>query len=101
MPLKASMNTVTIEFEDSLAELLRQTDQPVQQAGREMIVLELYRRGTPTRVTSRRTSVTGSSRPPMRLVMATRARLASTGRASVWIMVRASPWGPDRAAGMS
>jgi predicted HTH domain antitoxin len=40
------MSSVKIEIEDSLAALLHQTNQPVQQAGREMIVLELYRRGT-------------------------------------------------------
>ena len=47
MPLKASaMSSVKIEIEEPLAALLHQTNQPVQQAGREMIVLELYRRGT-------------------------------------------------------
>ena len=47
MHLKASpMSSVKIEIEESLAALLHQTNQPVQQAGREMIVLELYRRGT-------------------------------------------------------
>ena len=30
---------------EPLAALLHQTNQPVEQAGREMIVLELYRRG--------------------------------------------------------
>jgi predicted HTH domain antitoxin len=40
------MSSVNIEIEESLAALLHQNHQPVQQAGREMIVLELYRRGT-------------------------------------------------------
>lgn len=39
------MSSVKIEIEESLAALLNQTNQPVQQAGREMIILELYRRG--------------------------------------------------------
>jgi predicted HTH domain antitoxin len=46
MALKASaMSSVKIEIGEPLAAILDQTDQPVQQAGREMIVLELYRRG--------------------------------------------------------
>ena len=46
MALKASaMSSVKIEIEEPLAALLHQTNQPVEQAGREMIVLELYRRG--------------------------------------------------------
>jgi predicted HTH domain antitoxin len=46
MTLKANaMSSVKIEIEDSLAALLHQTNQPVQEAGREMIVPELYRRG--------------------------------------------------------
>ena len=40
------MGSVKIEIEEPLAAILHQTNQPVQQAGREMIVLELYRRGT-------------------------------------------------------
>jgi len=40
------MSSVKIEIEEPLAAILHQTNQPVQQAGREMIVLELYRRGT-------------------------------------------------------
>jgi predicted HTH domain antitoxin len=40
------MNTIQLELEEDLASLLSQTNQPVQQAAREMIVLELYRRGT-------------------------------------------------------
>jgi predicted HTH domain antitoxin len=47
MPVKASsMSTVKIEIEEPLAALLHQTNQPAQEAGREMIVLELYRRGS-------------------------------------------------------
>ena len=47
MALKASaMSSVKIEIEEPLAAILHQTNQPVQEAGREMIVLELYRRGT-------------------------------------------------------
>lgn len=46
-PRKASaMSSVKIEIEEPLAAILHQTNQPVQQVGREMIVLELYRRGT-------------------------------------------------------
>jgi predicted HTH domain antitoxin len=46
MGVKASaMGSVRIEIEEPLAALLHQTNQPVQEAGREMIVLELYRRG--------------------------------------------------------
>jgi predicted HTH domain antitoxin len=40
------MGGVKIEIEEPLAAILHQTNQPAQQAGREMIVLELYRRGT-------------------------------------------------------
>ena len=40
------MGSVKIEIEEPLAALLRQSNQPVQQAGREMIVLALYRRGS-------------------------------------------------------
>ena len=39
------MGSVKIEIEEPLAAILHQTNQPVQEAGREMIVLELYRRG--------------------------------------------------------
>jgi predicted HTH domain antitoxin len=39
------MSSVKIEIEEPLAAILHQTNQEVQQAGREMIVLELYRRG--------------------------------------------------------
>jgi predicted HTH domain antitoxin len=40
------MSSVKIEIEEPLAAILHRTNQPVQVAGREMIVLELYRRGT-------------------------------------------------------
>jgi predicted HTH domain antitoxin len=40
------MSSVKIEIDEPLAALLHQTNQPVQAAGREMIVLELYRRGS-------------------------------------------------------
>ena len=47
MHLKASpMGSVKIEIEEPLAGILHRTNQPVEVAGREMIVLELYRRGT-------------------------------------------------------
>jgi predicted HTH domain antitoxin len=47
MRLKANaMSSVKVEIEEPLAALLHQTNQPVQAAAREMIVLELYRRGT-------------------------------------------------------
>jgi predicted HTH domain antitoxin len=47
MHLKASpMSSVKIEIEEPLAGILHRTNQPVEVAGREMIVLELYRRGT-------------------------------------------------------
>ncbi len=40
------MGGVRIEIDEALAALLHQTNQPVQAAAREMIVLELYRRGS-------------------------------------------------------
>jgi predicted HTH domain antitoxin len=40
------MNTVTLDLEDDLVAMLHQSNQPVQRAARELIVLELYRRGT-------------------------------------------------------
>ena len=40
------MNTVSIALEEDLVALLQGLNQPVQQAAREFIVLELYRRGT-------------------------------------------------------
>ena len=39
------MSTIQLELEDDLAALLRQAKKPIQQAAREMIVLELYRQG--------------------------------------------------------
>jgi predicted HTH domain antitoxin len=39
------MSSVRIEIDEALAAVLHQTNQPVQAAAREMIVLELYRRG--------------------------------------------------------
>ncbi|MBN2369915.1 MAG: UPF0175 family protein [Vicinamibacteria bacterium] len=39
------MKTVSIELEESLAALLHQTNRSAQDAAREMIVMELYRRG--------------------------------------------------------
>lgn len=46
MSLKANaMSSVRIEIDEALAALLQETQQPVQAAAREMIVLELYRRG--------------------------------------------------------
>ena len=40
------MSDVKIDIDEALAALLHQTNQPVQEAAREMIVLELYRRGS-------------------------------------------------------
>src|ERR1051326_1973745 len=40
------MSTVQLELEDDLVALLQQNNQPLQQAAKELIVLELYRRGT-------------------------------------------------------
>ena len=39
------MAAVNIELQEDLVALLHQFNQPVQQAARELIVLELYRRG--------------------------------------------------------
>ena len=39
------MATVNVQLDDELASLVGQADQPVAEAAREMIVLELYRRG--------------------------------------------------------
>ena len=39
------MNTISIALEEDLTALLQGLNQPVQQAAREFIVLELYRRG--------------------------------------------------------
>ena len=40
------MSTVKIDLEEGLAALLHQANQTVQETAREMIVLELYRRGS-------------------------------------------------------
>ena len=40
------MSTVKIDLEEGLAALLHQPNQTVQETAREMIVLELYRRGS-------------------------------------------------------
>ena len=40
------MASVKIDIEGDVAALLHETNQPLQQAAREMIVLELYRRGS-------------------------------------------------------
>jgi predicted HTH domain antitoxin len=40
------MSTVTVDLEEDLVALLHQSNQPVDRAARELIVLELYRRGT-------------------------------------------------------
>lgn len=40
------MSTVSLDLEEDLVALLRQSNQPVQRAARELMVLELYRRGT-------------------------------------------------------
>lgn len=40
------MSKVTIDLDDALVAVLNRTNQPVEQAAREMIVLELYRRGS-------------------------------------------------------
>jgi predicted HTH domain antitoxin len=42
---KSSMSTLSIDLEDDVVALLRQLNQPVERVVREMIVLELYRRG--------------------------------------------------------
>ena len=39
------MSMVQMELDEELVALLRQTNQPLPQAARECIVLELYRRG--------------------------------------------------------
>jgi predicted HTH domain antitoxin len=39
------MSTVSIDLEEDVVALLRQSNQPVEHAARELIVLELYRRG--------------------------------------------------------
>jgi predicted HTH domain antitoxin len=40
------MNTVRLDLEEDLVALLQLWNQPVQQTARELMVLELYRRGT-------------------------------------------------------
>ena len=40
------MSTINIDLEEDVVALLRQSNQPVEHAARELIVLELYRRGT-------------------------------------------------------
>ena len=40
------MSTIKINLDEGLAALLDQTNQTVQEVAREMIVLELYRRGS-------------------------------------------------------
>ena len=40
------MSSVTMELDGELAALLRAQGQPVERAARELMVLELYRRGT-------------------------------------------------------
>ena len=40
------MSSVTMELDGEPVEVLREQDQPVERAARELIVLELYRRGT-------------------------------------------------------
>lgn len=40
------MSTVRVDLDEAVAGLLHQTNQPVAEAANEMIVLELYRRGS-------------------------------------------------------
>lgn len=40
------MNTISLDLEDDVTALLLATNQPLHQAAREFIILELYRRGT-------------------------------------------------------
>jgi predicted HTH domain antitoxin len=39
------MSTISLDLEEDVVALLRQSNQPVERAARELIVLELYRRG--------------------------------------------------------
>ena len=39
------MSTISLDLEEDVVALLRQSNQPVERAAREFIVLELYRRG--------------------------------------------------------
>lgn len=40
------MSTISLNLEDTVTALLQATNQPVHEAAREFIILELYRRGT-------------------------------------------------------
>jgi predicted HTH domain antitoxin len=40
------MTTISLALEDELATLLQERHQPVERSARELIILELYRRGT-------------------------------------------------------
>lgn len=40
------MSSVKIDVDEDIAALLHRTNQPLEKAAREMIVLELYRRGS-------------------------------------------------------
>ncbi|HEX6287985.1 MAG TPA: UPF0175 family protein [Herpetosiphonaceae bacterium] len=40
------MSTITVQVDEDLAALLHASNQPIQQAARELMILELYRRGT-------------------------------------------------------
>jgi predicted HTH domain antitoxin len=40
------MSTVRVDLDEAVAALLHQTNQPVREAAQEMILLELYRRGS-------------------------------------------------------
>jgi predicted HTH domain antitoxin len=42
----SEMNTVSLDLEEDVVALLHQFNQPLRQTARELIVLELYRRGT-------------------------------------------------------
>jgi predicted HTH domain antitoxin len=39
------MSTISLDLEEDVVALLRQSNQPVERTAREFIVLELYRRG--------------------------------------------------------
>jgi predicted HTH domain antitoxin len=39
------MSTITLELEDDLVALLRQLKEPVQESVKDVLVMELYRRG--------------------------------------------------------
>ena len=40
------MSTISLNVEDTVTALLQATNQPVHEAAKEFIILELYRRGT-------------------------------------------------------